>query len=66
MACVDDADDDDDDDDDDNEDDEDDVKEVDAKNDNNIGSTNQYEVQRPFWDEIYFFSWRVFPWLVLN
>ena len=44
LACVDDDDDDDD-------DDEDDVKEVDADNDNNIGSTDQYEVQHPFWDE---------------
>ena len=47
LACVDDV----------GDDDEDGVKEVDAKNDNNIGSTNQYEVQRPFWDEnIYFLA----------
>ena len=60
MACV------DDDDKDDDEDDEGDVKEVDADNDNNIGSTDQCEVQHPFWDENIYFFWRVFAWLVLN
>ena len=54
LACVDD------------DDDEDDAKEVDARNDSNIGSTDQYEVQHPFWGENIYIFWRVYAWLVLN